>query len=325
MKNWIFLLLFLVLLDSSFLFSQPTNPCGLVQSIQYEVNSDNGVNLREEPSVNGKILIAVPNNKILLSGSACETVRDKVDNKRGNWIKTSYNDKVGFVWDRFLKKTKKETTIIGQYGDYWEANNKVSTAISDLKYYGLFFTFKKSQKMNNYFQIKEITKDDLMIDPSENSFGVDYPIFIISGLKIDTNIIKGNFINKMLFPGDQVRIPNFSKTYILYALGNLERNKEDFPLIKSINNYELRFFEAENNIENKDWLLFKSTIRAWGAGGYEDQIYVKWVGDLNSDDRLDFLVGYSSHYAGGTYKLYLSNSESGDEMYKEISMGRWGE
>ena len=48
-------------------------------------------------------------------------------------------------------------------------------------------------------------------------------------------------------------------------------------------------------------------VHSFPSGGFEGGIYLYWIGDLNGDNRLDILVGTSTHYAGIELILYLSD------------------
>jgi hypothetical protein len=61
-------------------------------------------------------------------------------------------------------------------------------------------------------------------------------------------------------------------------------------------------------------------IPSFSSGGFEGGIYLYWIGDLNGDNRLDMLVGTSTHLAGIGLSLFLSD-KSDNQLFIENKVG----
>ncbi|KAB1068116.1 hypothetical protein F6U93_08245 [Tamlana haliotis] len=61
-------------------------------------------------------------------------------------------------------------------------------------------------------------------------------------------------------------------------------------------------------------------ISSFPSGGFEGGIYLYWIGDLNGDNRLDMLVGTSTHYTRIELFLYLSD-KTDKELFKKHKVG----
>jgi len=151
-------------------------------------------------------------------------------------------------------------------------------------------------------------------------FRLTNPIFIISNFKTKSKIVTGKSIQKMIFPGEQILFYDNNMSYTLYSLGEVIPNKEEFPIIDRIKDYELRIRDHNSEI---DYLIYRKQVRSWSAGGYNDRIIVKWIGDLNYDSKLDLVIELSFHHEGGGYTLLLSDTKHDKTCYNELDMGIW--
>jgi len=124
----------------------------------------------------------------------------------------------------------------------------------------------------------------------------------------------------MIFPGEQILFYDNKMSYTIYSLGEVIPNNEEFPIISRIKDYELRVRDHKSKI---DYLIYRKQVRSWPAGGYSDRIIVKWIGDLNHDNKLDLVVELSFHHEAGGYTLLLSNTKQGKTYYSELDMGEW--
>ena len=70
-------------------------------SAKSTVNAISGLSIRDQPSINGTLLMTAPNNSVLhiidKNGGA-----DKIGGKRGNWYKVEYEGVTGFAWGNYI-------------------------------------------------------------------------------------------------------------------------------------------------------------------------------------------------------------------------------
>ena len=62
------------------------------------------------------------------------------------------------------------------------------------------------------------------------------------------------------------------------------------------------------------------TLKGFDPFGYEGGVSFYWTGDLNDDNIPDIIYKESTHYAGWTCVLLLSQLE-GKELFKRIIIG----
>ena len=143
-----------------------------------------------------------------------------------------------------------------------------------------------------------------------NSDSTTQPKFLIKGLNSLKDSTNGRWINRKMYPGETIifSVPNSeneekSRGYSIYAKGKLiETENNKFPYFEKIENYELRVASGKTNES-----IVKMDITSFPTGGFEGGIYLYWIGDLNGDNRLDMLIGTSTHYAGIELIFYLSD------------------
>ncbi len=149
------------------------------------------------------------------------------------------------------------------------------------------------------------------------------PEFIISGLEIMDTLIPGrHFGDEMLYPAETVGLYIDWKTYLLYAKGNVIESNELLPF-SEIQNY--RVILQENSYDTltrlttkREQLLYEMNLKVWPDATYIGGVYLRWIGDINSDGKLDILMKIQSHFACYDIVFLLSNKLS-DKLIEEVA------
>ena len=165
-----------------------------------------------------------------------------------------------------------------------------------------YFAVYEKEKYNlTNFNIKKYNSDSSI-----------QPKFIIKGLNSIKDSTIGRWINRKMYPGETIMfsVPNSeneekSRGYSIYTKGKLIETK----------NNELRVACGKTNKS-----IVKMDIPSFSSGGFEGGIYLYWIGDLNGDNRLDMLVGTSTHLAGIGLSLFLSD-KSDNQLFIENKVG----
>ena len=177
-----------------------------------------------------------------------------------------------------------------------------------------FAVYENGKPLRTNFNIKKYNSDSIV-----------QPKFLIKGLNFITDSTNGSWINRQMYPGETITffIPNpeneeKGRDYWIYTKGKLiENENNEFPYFTEIKDCELRVASGKINES-----IIKMDIFAWPAGGFEGGIYLFWIGDLNGDNKLDMLVGTSTHYAGIRLSLFLSD-KSNEKLFTEHEVGGW--
>jgi hypothetical protein len=180
--------------------------------------------------------------------------------------------------------------------DCYEGSEMDKTKINFSDY---FAVYEKEKYLITNFNIKKYNSDSIV-----------QPKFLIKGLDSIKDSTNGKWINRKMYPGETIifSVPKSEneenrRSYSIYTKGELiETENNEFPYFKKIKDYELRVASGKTNES-----ILKMDIPSFPSGGFEGGIYLYWIGDLNGDNRLDMLVGTSTHYAGIELILYLSD------------------
>ncbi|WP_298504610.1 hypothetical protein [uncultured Maribacter sp.] len=183
---------------------------------------------------------------------------------------------------------------------------------SKIEFSDYFAVYEKEKYLITNFKIKKYNSDN-----------TTQPKFLIKGLNSIKDSTNGRWINRKMYPGETIifSVPNSeneekSRGYSIYAKGKLiETENNEFPYFEKIENYELRVASGNTNES-----IVKMDITSFPSGGFEGGIYLYWIGDLNGDNRLDMLIGTSTHYAGIELIFYLSG-KTDKELFIKHKVG----
>ena len=156
-----------------------------------------------------------------------------------------------------------------------------------------------------------------------NSDSIVQPKFLIKGINPIKSSTNGRWVNRKMYPGETIifTVPNSeneekSRSYSIYIKGKLiETKNNEFPYFKNIKDYELRVASGKINES-----IIKMDVSSFPTGSFDGGIYLYWIGDLNGDNRLDMLVGTSSHYAGIELIFYVSH-KTDKELFIKHNVG----
>ncbi|WP_250433034.1 hypothetical protein [Hanstruepera flava] len=207
----------------------------------------------------------------------------------------------------YSQNYEKENPISIMLLNCYEGSEMDETKIDFSDY---FAVYEKEKHITTNFKIKKYNSDS-------NA----QPKFLIKGLDSIKNSTNGKWVNRKMYPGETIifsvlNSENEEKSgiYSIYTKGKLiETENNEFPYFKKIEDYELRVAFGKTNIS-----IVKMDISSFPSGGFEGGIYIYWIGDLNGDNRLDMLVGTSTHYSGIELIFYLSNYNDNKLFTKHI-------
>lgn len=100
----------------------------------YVVTSKNGLNLREEPGIDEKILIALKYGSIVYRWHGSR-VAAKIDGKEGFWIRVKYGAQIGWIFNQHVKPLNNINLIRGKLFNLERNRHGYSLAISNQYYY----------------------------------------------------------------------------------------------------------------------------------------------------------------------------------------------
>lgn len=145
-----------------------------------------------------------------------------------------------------------------------ECTDEVMSGVSKNELYKYWSFFEIEKYYNAYFYVEKYTETDSR-----------KPKFFLKGLDFKESPIVGKWIDKMIYPGEYVRLTiedveskskSKSNSYYIYAKGDLiEKDNNEFPFFERLDNYELRIV-----FKNTNSLVFSlDSLNAWDAGGFE--------------------------------------------------------
>lgn len=287
-----------------------------------QVSTKSGLKLRTEQSTDSRVIAVIPFQDEV---KACYeyTKLDTINGLSGRWVKTYWKEKKGYVFDGYLKKIEDNPTIssnnhgvVGHDIEKGAANVLGNISHSDdQNYFGLFRTVNDRE-----FNLRKIQWSEEQIrnlpTPSINK---ETPIWIFRNIgQTSGKTVKGQLLNRMLFIGEKVDTNHGT----IYVDGTLQ--KEDSLRIEGfrIDPYELRF-QSRGGHELHDELLLR--MNCWGgiskSIGYEAQVVVNFVGDLDGDARDDILITFQTTYKGWYYALYSTRYAVEGKQFKELIIG----
>lgn len=291
-----------------------------------QVSARSGLKLRTGQSLESKTIAIIPFQHIV---KVCyeRTVVDTIDQLYGRWVKTYWKEKQGYVFDGYLEKMEdvpalqlNKLGVVGYDLEKWGANVWANSSHSDNQsYFGLFRTTNDLE-----FNLRKIewTKEEMQ-NLSPSSIDNEIPIWVFrkTGLNKEKTV-RGQLLNRMLFIGDKVGTNHGT----IYSDGTLL--KEDSLNIEGfrIDPYELRF-QYRDGHQLYDQLLLR--MSCWGgiskSIGYEAQVVVNFVGDLDGDIRDDILITFQTTYKGWYYALYSTRYADEGKVFKEMIIGTGSE
>jgi hypothetical protein len=194
-------------------------------------------------------------------------------------------------------------------------NNEVPENAEKLNWFGLFIKNGNYSLKQAHLAIKVV--QDVVVDEEDEMSGwevktkePDSSLILISGLDLlpSSRIKTFNLNKKELFPGDSIIFDYNNTIYTFYVTGNKKKVSEDWY---EVTNYKL-YLKEKNNGKEKSQLI--------RATGNFDDAYTSfiWIGDIDGDMKLDFIVDITKHYNNSRKALYLSTKANSEEVVKYV-------
>lgn len=339
-KQFLFFFLYLITLN---LFSQLGQRNDGYDAM---VISQSGINIRSEANLSSQVVVTAPFGAMVRRKFSVH-VKDTIEGLPGSWIDVEYNGKSGFAFNSYLSQSIQDYHIgfekgLPQFiyegpigcGEFMYFNR-------DLKWYGVYL---KGPLGATSFEIKQVhpiiepyfdnyegyvmhrikTGDTLR---SEFLFGLPHEISdtTINQIKIPL-IDYGNHQNHFLFPGMSIDVgyDKLTKTsYSVDVLGDVDsdsfvnhRNSNERPII---NNYQLRLTSYSDNTIHSQNLNKEFDVRM-----NHDFIQILFAGDLNSDEKPDFIIRTQSTDVSESLTHLLMSGQSDEKIVDRVAQIYWG-
>ena len=284
--------------------------CDKSKGNYFKVSAESGLNIRKEPNSKSEKIYTIPFESIVFACKECNACKTEIiEGKRAKWKQIFFEDYEGFVFGGFLEPQIEIMCPLD-----WIIEFGIPSFRKDIDYFGIYEkdTFRNQFRANKFEEIDSITYDpikgELNIGKLKNK-----PNFIISGIDLtDDQTINGkNYNSKMLFVGEAIY---FQSSY-LYVTGNPEISDNNIFPFTTIRDYKLILRQPTENEEFKEQVVFTNDFLAWiGGGGYEGGILIRWIGDIDGDNKIDILLSHATHYACWNVILFLSTKANENEL-----------
>lgn len=220
-------------------------------------------------------------------------------------------------------------TAISYQSSFSQVKNNINVIIPNCGIESQWTSIKNniSEEYKAIYQVKDYHEWDNFIIENFNPKKSTIPKFLIKGLHTNSlSSTTGKWVNRMFFPGETMLLTIYNQedkndhsSFYIYASGTVVKKKNNkFPFIEKIENYELKVTNTTSNMSQT--IMNIKNIPSWSAGGYEGGVFIYWIGDLNGDNKMDMLIGYSNHYAATETLLFLSN-KNGKKLFNKYSVG----
>lgn len=117
-------------------------------------------------------------------------------------------------------------------------------------------------------------------------------------------------VPEYVYPGESVTIKDGDNTYTLEATGNRETSQANQ---EQVSNYALKVLATVQGEERKSLLVSVPYFD-------DNMVRVLFVGDIDGDGLLDFLLDTSHHYNLRSPTLYLSSQAAPGEIVKPVGI-----
>ncbi|MCV9388884.1 SH3 domain-containing protein [Reichenbachiella ulvae] len=292
------------------------------------VSSSNGINLRDQPSLEGKKIAVIP----FWEPVAICTINAKeatIDGVWGSWVKARYKQMEGYVFDPYLAKSE---VFAGDDPDYRLSLEHDGCGRTDfdptLNWYGIYEEGEQYILKSVEINMERDSQSEGI--PMHTNLPQESVFLIASKTPLQTNQSLGK-INPQsetcmgcgrLYPGQTRRIflqkeKGIISHKTLNAIGTVNSIVcEEYTHCLDIENYQLRCSELNYDQSSHQNL---SPIIYQGKNSLAELV---WYGDLNSDNELD-LIFVVYRMEGGHYTLLMSDSNVSKQL-KRVAMTFWG-
>lgn len=190
-------------------------------------------------------------------------------------------------------------------------HDEVDPSIAQKRWYCIID--KGDQTFVQKVNVTIVPEHDPVVDPNDEMTGWKVSIdqegqnlFLISGISLEEKEIKSfDFEQKWLQPSDTLSFDYLGQHYNIIAIG--DRTKGEHELYK-ITNFEL--FLKKGSHSQKLISIPQNN---------DATPKILWVGDLDQDGQLDFIINTTNHYNAYIPTLYLSSFAEDGQLVKEVA------
>jgi hypothetical protein len=164
---------------------------------------------------------------------------------------------------------------------------------------------------------KMIYEEGLEIEIPHYEFHTDEkPIMYFKNHDFIKSKIQGILLDdKFIFPDSSIFFRLDNNPFTIYATGDIAEKKENYDFA-TINNYTV-YVEYENKGKYKTTMLISfDNSKLYGNFIYAPKII--WMGDLDDDGLLDFIIDERDYYMCLKYGLYLSSNIQNGSYNREL-------
>lgn len=275
------------------LFGQ-SNFC-MGHTLMYEVNSENGVNVRAEKSTSSEKVGAIPHcTEIEVCSSFQGDVEVEVQGKSGYWMKMKFGDLVGYIHAANLEQIScnpSKGLRVSFTDDKGYDQISIGFPVSCNGDYGIYV------ENDNSFSSTGIEYSEIRTNYTMLFYGKlpdqDLPYMISHGRRVSP---KGRFSKKeeVFRIGEEFQYVDeiTGSQYLFQCSGKIE---EDLAS-KMIKDYSLELLKDGKKLD-----LIKMDLFAKDESTYEGGVWLKWIGDLDGDGQLEIILKVQSTYKGWNY------------------------
>lgn len=286
-----------------------------LQSEYNKVIAKTGLNLRSEPTVKSKMVTKLP------FGVKVEFVDDKsygldtlqlLEGKQrptaiiGHWVKVSYNGNIGYVNNAYLYMNESYRKR-DQHNHYYDSDYVLfeyqQTCLDNLydlrryKWYGYYSSDCTLRRINISYgrNVLDIAQLNIIVDDDE---GLDW----IVGSKVELETGPLDYLVRDLYFYKSMPYDKSKKQYSGYTEPYFDVTSSS---INNRNGFDIRIKQGG-----------KSQI-IMDAANDSDLKGIKWMGDLDRDGKMDYIIMYGEK----SYRsfLYLSSQGGGSQLVKPVA------
>lgn len=303
-------------------------------NISKSVAARSGLNFRVAPK--GKVISKFKYNAeviVVEKTGIIEKITDNGQQVTGEWVGVKHNDKVVYVFDAFLTKSKNKPRkkelknpidivvfegYIIQPGEYH--NEEIPDEINTQNWLGIF-------NDNGNYSVKKTavtitTVHDAIVDNTGENTGKKITatnpekcylllnnILHLIERSVDTIVTKPFIVH----PEKPFSFDFNNNNYSLSATAEEYNSLNPEENLFNAKDYKLYLEKTENGIKTKQLLLFEKFFD-------DKMIEILFIGDIDGDGIPDLLIDTSNHYNSSIPTLYLSKEVKKGNLLRIVSL-----
>ena len=291
----------------------PVQNPDVISMLTHVVIAKSGLFLRESPDRKGKVLTKIPyfSNIEILSTKSFRAEKVLIESKRvpshmdiefeANWVKVKYNKLEGYVHNSYIMRKYNRKKKVLKY-DYDFAFPGFSCDFNfhpnpNLKWYGIYKRKDDFERVPITLEYQIWNRNNMtpiltLVEPSDS---------LVFCFASGNNLTRGSVVGTMKYANLEFDMDNYDLS--LKELGISYKAIEG----KDGNNYILQK-------DGLHQLLNEEQIES----EYNSITAFDWVGDLDEDGILDYVITYGTK--GGRTILYLSSEAKGNEIVAPVAI-----